>query len=153
MLKKVLFVLVVAFACVQMAQAASSLGFDVARTPEEIQQLAALSNDELAEHIGALSSEALAEQIEILSDGRHGTLLARILTAVVKAANFMDEGQRNSLLEALNGMGLPFSFANGSNGVTVTTTDDDMRGSGTGTPFVTGNDFPNPSALSAGAVR
>lgn len=152
MLKKVLFVLVVCFACVQLAQAASSLGFDVARTPEEIQQLAALSNDELAEHIASLSSEALAEQIEILSDGRHGTLLARILTAVVKSANFMDEGQRNSLIETLNGLGLPFAFANSPNGVTITTPDDELKG-GTGSPFVTGNDFPNPSAVSAGAVR
>jgi hypothetical protein len=152
MLKKVCFVLAVCFACVQLAQAASSLGFEVARTPEEIQQLAALSNDELAEHLQGLSNEAIAEQINVLNDGRHTTLLARILGSIVKNMNnFMDEGQRNSLMEVLNGLGLPFAINDEDGKVDLTQT-----GSGDPTPrnpFVTGDGFVKPSALSGRAVR
>ncbi len=151
MFKKVMIALVVCFACVQMAQAASSLGFDVARSAEEIQQLAALSNADLAEHLAGLSGDQVAEQIEVLNDGRHGILLARILTALAKnIENFGDEGQRNSLVETLNGLGLPFSFNVDGNGkVSINTP---TAGSGE-TPFLTGNDFPNPAAVSAGAIR
>ena len=151
MLKKVLIALVVCFACVQLAQAASSLGFDVAQSLEEIQQLAALSNDELAEHIAGLSSEQVAEQITILNDGRHGILLARILTALAKnIENFGDEGLRNSMIEAVNGSGLPVSLTVGDDGkVSVST----PTNGGAETPFLTGNDFPNPAAVSAGAIR